>query len=475
MPQQQSDAVRERATNRRNGALIATLFDAEWYLEENPDVLINGADPLNHYLAIGATEGRNPNPLFLSSWYSKQAGLSPELNPLEHYVQIGLDAGCEPNPIFDSTWYLGQDPALSHDSEVLPIVHYLVTGAREGLDPHPLFDTDWYIAQYPEAATAANPLQHYLRWGAKHGLNPHPLFDTAYYTSTRESDLNDMSPLEHYLARGAAEGASPHPLFDTRFYRQQLTSITSGEVNPLVHFLTEGAWQGLDPHPLFATEWYLSRNPELAEARRNPLVDYVLRGWRERRAPHPNFDVEFYRRQNVSPDIGNPLQHYITVGKARGLTPRYAATFSFGKGTDADEIKLAGWHEAEKDFTWSDGTDASIVVDIPVVSQPATASVTFILNGMMAPPELRYQPVAVYVEQTKVADWEVGEKQRFSFVVPAELAERGGAITVKLATPRADSPSRLGTADDPRTLGVCCWEVQVEPGMPSRTSVKRAG
>lgn len=40
------------------------LFDAAWYLAENPDVAAAGAEPLEHYLAFGGREGRHPSPYF---------------------------------------------------------------------------------------------------------------------------------------------------------------------------------------------------------------------------------------------------------------------------------------------------------------------------------------------------------------------------------------------------------------------------
>jgi lipopolysaccharide biosynthesis protein len=36
-------------------------FDAEWYLEQNPDVRLSGLDPLTHFLEEGRAQGRKPN------------------------------------------------------------------------------------------------------------------------------------------------------------------------------------------------------------------------------------------------------------------------------------------------------------------------------------------------------------------------------------------------------------------------------
>lgn len=71
------------------------LFDAEWYLQKNPDVAEAGADPAEHYVLYGAYEGRNPSPEFNSSSYLK---LYPDVaeagvNPLLHYLQYGKAEG----------------------------------------------------------------------------------------------------------------------------------------------------------------------------------------------------------------------------------------------------------------------------------------------------------------------------------------------------------------------------------------------
>lgn len=44
-------------------------FDAKWYLNTYSDVARTGLDPIRHYLEIGASEGRNPNPDFDTTAY----------------------------------------------------------------------------------------------------------------------------------------------------------------------------------------------------------------------------------------------------------------------------------------------------------------------------------------------------------------------------------------------------------------------
>jgi len=73
----------------------STLFDAKYYLEQYPDVKMLGMDPLDHYLWIGATIGRNPSKDFsTSSYLSLHTDVADaNINPLFHYVKWGISEG----------------------------------------------------------------------------------------------------------------------------------------------------------------------------------------------------------------------------------------------------------------------------------------------------------------------------------------------------------------------------------------------
>lgn len=76
-------------------SLLATAFDADFYLAENPDVAAAGLDPLTHFLANGWREGRDPARSFSVADYLeihadvRVAGL----NPLTHYLLAGRRQG----------------------------------------------------------------------------------------------------------------------------------------------------------------------------------------------------------------------------------------------------------------------------------------------------------------------------------------------------------------------------------------------
>ena len=75
----QQDASRVRAS---------PLFDAAWYVASTPELASEGADPVLHYLTVGAARGQDPGPWFDSAEYVRE---HPELgssgqNPLLHAI-----------------------------------------------------------------------------------------------------------------------------------------------------------------------------------------------------------------------------------------------------------------------------------------------------------------------------------------------------------------------------------------------------
>jgi glycosyltransferase involved in cell wall biosynthesis len=81
--------------------LNSELFDANWYLNQYPDVASGDSDPVKHFLVFGGSERRNPSALFDTNKYLqlhpdvKQTGL----NPLLHYELHGREEGREIAPV----------------------------------------------------------------------------------------------------------------------------------------------------------------------------------------------------------------------------------------------------------------------------------------------------------------------------------------------------------------------------------------
>ena len=93
---QAADAVAEEAAIRhRERVLAAKEFDAAFYLASNVDVAKTGDDPLDHFLASGWREGRDPNSSFSVKDYLESYPdiAAAEINPFVHYLSAGRAEG----------------------------------------------------------------------------------------------------------------------------------------------------------------------------------------------------------------------------------------------------------------------------------------------------------------------------------------------------------------------------------------------
>ena len=73
----------------------SSLFDAEWYLQQNPDVREAQVDPIKHYVRFGAIEGRDPSSSFSTVKYLMENDdvLQIGMNPLLHFEKYGKREG----------------------------------------------------------------------------------------------------------------------------------------------------------------------------------------------------------------------------------------------------------------------------------------------------------------------------------------------------------------------------------------------
>lgn len=76
------------------------LFDRQWYATEYPDVALLGADPIVHFLQIGALLRRQPSSAFNTAYY---LSANPDVenagvNPLVHYLTHGRKEGRNATP-----------------------------------------------------------------------------------------------------------------------------------------------------------------------------------------------------------------------------------------------------------------------------------------------------------------------------------------------------------------------------------------
>lgn len=129
------------------------LFDADFYLDSNPDIREAGVDPLDHYVRHGADEGRWPNPWFDSRGYATrfQSGEDAK-NPLAHYAAAGSDAPSWTSSRFDGGAWAARC-ADARTSSLTPLEHFLVYGVDEGRSGAPTSGLHDHLPQIIDCRT----------------------------------------------------------------------------------------------------------------------------------------------------------------------------------------------------------------------------------------------------------------------------------------------------------------------------------
>ena len=130
-----------------------------------------------------------------------------------------------------------------------------------------------------------------------------------------------------------------------------------------------------------------------------------------------------------------------------------------GKDQNSDLYRTLGWSEPEEAFTWTVGKRAELLFRTAPTSHPLQLRMR--LAGNKKPPELPFQPVEVFANGKKIADWQVGESSDYTADIAEGAMSAGGELRIELKTPNAASPKSLGIAPDPRVLGLCCWEYAI--------------
>jgi len=126
----------------------SSLFDAEYYLLNNPDVRRADVNPLAHFVKEGWKEGRNPSAYFDINYYLQTYPDVKEakVNPLFHYVKFGWHEGRNPSKNFHNNKYLEAYPDIQRRNQN-PLDHYLKRGKGLG---YKAFSVD-EIVELPQA------------------------------------------------------------------------------------------------------------------------------------------------------------------------------------------------------------------------------------------------------------------------------------------------------------------------------------
>lgn len=145
-----------------------------------------------------------------------------------------------------------------------------------------------------------------------------------------------------------------------------------------------------------------------------------------------------------------------SVNNAQAATYELGNVISFGEVGGSEKYKRSGWSNPEKEFTWTTGTSAKLLLEVPNTSEPLQLRMR--LSGFINPPGLPSQPVEILANGQKIADWQVSSPAEFTATVSAAIASTG-ELSIEIKTPKAASPKALGVSDDSRILGVNCFEM----------------
>jgi hypothetical protein len=132
---------------------------------------------------------------------------------------------------------------------------------------------------------------------------------------------------------------------------------------------------------------------------------------------------------------------------------------NFAENGNSKPFKVSGWSEAERTHSWTDGPISVLAMRIAPTTEPLTLKMK--LAGFAKEPEFPFQPVTVYANDEKIANWNVREPAEFTAPIPPAISQSGGLLTITLKIPKAASPKALGMSQDPRLLGLACMEVSL--------------
>lgn len=138
---------------------------------------------------------------------------------------------------------------------------------------------------------------------------------------------------------------------------------------------------------------------------------------------------------------------------------QYGSKITFGKGGNSEPYKSTGWSTTEEKFTWSEGTSAELRLPVSAFNEPVSLKMK--MAALIKPPELPAQPVEVFINDQKIAEWQVGDTSEFLARIPLDLTKKGGVLNLTIKTPKATSPKALGLSADPRVLGICVFELEL--------------
>ncbi|MEL6065282.1 glycosyltransferase family 4 protein [Methylobacterium sp. DCY52] len=253
------------------------LFDFEFYQYQRDTVFKDADAALKDYRETGWRLGFRATPFFDEAFYLAQNGDlrgGDEMAPFEHYVMYGASEGRQPHPLFSMKKSQTRIPGRSWTS----IKDYLSTPPRRRKSLSWFFSERWYKLQVESVDwTVVDPLEHYVKCGSRIGLSPFPSMDPEYYANSWMSPLErkTMTVLEHFEN-------SPEPrfktfaLFDPEYYKTAHQDIGINAC-PVSHYAYFGVWEGRPYSDLQSDVFIRESISDISLADRPPIGEYLRR------------------------------------------------------------------------------------------------------------------------------------------------------------------------------------------------------
>jgi hypothetical protein len=196
--------------------------------------------------------------------------------------------------------------------------------------------------------------------------------------------------------------------------------------------------------------------------RRRRFLSYVWSAAKERDAYFPALDeywVEGFSwlRSSWHPSFRKFTGTGIVDVRPSALSP--PATLAFGVGGSATPYLGMGWAAADKDFCWTEGTRAAVI--LPLRTSAATVRMIASLTPLTGP-QRKSQRVRTLVNGRLVEEWTVSAPGEYQATLSGDVAPHSDT-RIEFQLPDAVSPTELGLSDDSRKLAVGFSRVQFSP------------
>lgn len=159
---------------------------------------------------------------------------------------------------------------------------------------------------------------------------------------------------------------------------------------------------------------------------------------------------------NQPPSSASPAA---SAAPAADRTYTLGTTIGFDKNGGSERFRVTGWSDTEDDKTWSVGTSATLAFS--GLPDGRALQLRAKIGGLAQPPQLPSQPVEVYANGVKIADWTVSDNAELTAPIPAN-AVKNGALQIEFKTPKATSPKALGQNEDARVLGIRVYTLAID-------------